>query len=194
MDYFHLKRLLEAVLFAAPEPLTLAVLRERLAEHWPDDVDLATVLTSLQADYNERGIQLRPIGDRWAFRTAPDLGFVLRAQVIETRRLSRSALEVLSIIAYRQPVSRHEIEAIRGVSLGKGTLDVLLDTGWVGLGKRRDVPGKPLTYITTPQFLEQFGLASLRDLPGLKEMKDAGLLDAIADAGPLFKLSDSVEG
>ena len=187
-----LKRLLEALLFAAVEPLTPEALAQRLGEHAPAPDLLHEALGRLQADYAGRGVELRAPAGRWAFRTAPDLGFLLRHEVTETRRLGRGALEVLAIIAYRQPVTRGDIEAVRGVSLSKDTLDRLLETGWVRPGRRRDIPGKPLTYVTTETFLDHFGLEGLKELPGLKDMREAGLLDTAPDAslGPLFGRAD----
>jgi segregation and condensation protein B len=166
-------RILEALLFAAREPLSQAELAARL----PQGADVAGLLRELQAAYAGRGVNLRRSDDRWAFRTAPDLGFLLQDSRVDERRLSRAALETLAIVAYHQPVTRAEIEEIRGVSLSKGTLDLLLETGWVRLRGRRRSPGRPGPYGTTPAFLDHFGLEAISDLPGLAELKGAGLLE-----------------
>jgi segregation and condensation protein B len=172
-------RMLEALLFAAAEPLSEAELAARL----PDGAELRTLLAELQAAYAGRGVNLRRVEERWAFRTAEDLGFLLRHHQVEERRLSRAAIETLAIIAYHQPVTRAEIEEIRGVSISKGTLDVLMETGWVRLRGRRRSPGRPVTYGTAPAFLDHFGLERVGDLPGLAELKGAGLLDAAIPPG-----------
>jgi segregation and condensation protein B len=166
-------RVLEALLFAASEPLDEA----RLAEHIPEGEDIRALIEELQAFYAGRGFNLVRAGGKWAFRTADDLSFLLQRYAVEQRRLSRAALETLSIIAYHQPVTRAEIEDIRGVATSKGTLDVLLETSWIKLRGRRRVPGRPITYGTTPAFLEHFGFDDINDLPGLDELKGAGLLD-----------------
>ncbi|PLX39295.1 MAG: SMC-Scp complex subunit ScpB [Hyphomicrobiales bacterium] len=167
-------RMLEALLFASAEPLSLDVLRERL----PEGADIEGLLRELQTVYASRGVNLTYVAEKWAFRTAPDLAFLLAKEVIEPRKLSRAALETLAIIAYHQPVTRAEIEEVRGVSAAKGTLDVLMETGWVRMRGRRRTPGRPVTYGTTPAFLDHFGLAMIRDLPGMDELKGAGLLDS----------------
>ena len=167
-------RLVEALLFASADPLTDQDLRARL----PESADLAAVMARLQADYDGRGIVLMRVAGGWAFRTAPDLADRLRLDVAQPRKLSRAALETLAIIAYHQPATRPEVEAIRGVSTSKGTLDTLIEAGWIRPGRRRQSPGRPLTWVTTPAFLDHFGLHSLEDLPGVEEMKAAGLLDA----------------
>lgn len=166
-------RLIEALLFAATEPLDEASLAARL----PEGADIAAAIAALQADYATRGVNLVRLGGRWAFRTADDLAWILSRDAYETRKLSRAAMETLAIIAYHQPVTRAEIEDIRAVSISKGTLDVLLETGWVRLRGRRRAPGRPVTYGTTPAFLDHFGLDGVGDLPGLDELKGAGLLD-----------------
>jgi segregation and condensation protein B len=166
-------RMLEALLFAAAEPLT----EESLAERLPKGADVAGLLEQLAARYDKRGVNLVRVAGKWSFRTAPDLAFLLRREVAETRKLSRAAIETLAIIAYHQPVTRAEIEQIRGVTVSKGTVDVLLEVGWIKPRGRRRVPGRPLTFGTTELFLTQFGLDSLADLPGLDELKSAGLLD-----------------
>src|SRR4051812_38355085 len=170
-ERLHL-RMLEALLFAAAEPLPESEIAARL----PDDADVGALLRELQAAYAGRGVNLRKVEDRWAFRTADDLAFVLKRDVTEQRKLSRAALETLSIIAYHQPVTRAEIEEIRGVAVSPGTLDVLLEAGWVRLRGRRRTPGRPVTFGTTPQFLDHFGLEAVSDLPGMAELKAAGLL------------------
>lgn len=166
-------RLLEAVLFASAEPLPLATMRERL----PADADLGGMLMELQKHYAGRGVNLVEMDGVWAFRTAVDLGEALALEKEVQRKLSRAAMETLAIVAYHQPVTRAEIETIRGVTTHKGTLDALLEAGWVKPGKRRETPGRPLTWVTTTVFLDQFGLESLNDLPGLDDLKSAGLLD-----------------
>src|SRR6266508_6568896 len=166
-------RLLEALLFAAREPLDERVLAERL----PSDVDVRSLLQRLQQDYTSRGVNLVRVAGKWTFRTASDLSWLLTKESVETKRLSRAAIETLAIVAYHQPVTRAEIEEIRGVTTSKGSLDVLLETGWVRLRGRRKAPGRPVTYGTTEAFLLHFGLEALTDLPGLEELKGAGLLD-----------------
>lgn len=172
-DFLEAVRLTEALLFAAEEPLTEAQIAERL----PPSVKAAAVLERLQLDYAGRGVEPASVGGRWTFRTAPDLGNALALTKQEERRLSRAMEETLAIVAYHQPVTRPEIEAIRGVSLSRGTLDALLDTGWVRPGPRKEVPGRPLTWLTTPAFLEAFGLSKLGDLPGVDELRAAGMLE-----------------
>jgi len=169
-------RALEAALFASERPLTVLQLRAHLG----DDIDRA-MLSQLAQDYAGRGINLVERGGRWHFQTAPDLAYILRREREESRRLSRAAIETLAIIAYHEPVSRAQIEAIRGVQVGRGTLDVLMEAGWVRIAGRREVPGRPLTYATTAEFLTHFGLGSRRDLPGIEDLRAAGLLDPIDD-------------
>jgi segregation and condensation protein B len=166
-------RLLEAMLFASGEPLDEATLAARL----PAEVDLSAALARLQEDYAVRGVNLVRIGGKWTFRTAGDLSWLLSKETIETRKLSRAAIETLAIIAYHQPVTRAEIEDIRGVSTSKGSVDVLLETGWIRPRGRRKAPGRPVTYGTTDTFLSHFGLDALDDLPGVEELKGSGLLD-----------------
>src|SRR4051794_17402314 len=167
-------RILEALLFAAAEPLDQAA----LAQHFGSDEEVPGLLEELQDLYAGRGVNLVRVAGKWAFRTAEDLAFLLEHQAVEQRRLSRAALETLAIVAYRQPVTRAEIEESRGVSTSKGPLDVLLETGWIKLRGRRRAPGRPVTYGTTEGFLAHFGFDSLQDLPGLAELKGAGLLDS----------------
>jgi segregation and condensation protein B len=166
-------RTVEALLFTSSMPLNA----EALAAHLPKEADIGALMDALQADYARRGVNLVKAAGGWMLRTAPDLAAVVAARAPEPRRLSRAAVEVLAIVAYHQPVTRAEIEEIRGVSTSKGTLDVLLETGWVRLRGRRKAPGRPVTYGTTPAFLVQFGLDQVQDLPGLDEMKGAGLID-----------------
>ncbi len=166
-------RLAEAVLFAAVEPLDEASIAAQL----PPDTDVATVLDDLRRLYAGRGINLVNVGGKWALRTAPDLADRLKIEREAQRRLSRAAHETLAVVAYHQPVTRAEIEEIRGVGLSKGTMDVLLEAGWIRPGRRRNAPGRPLTWVTTEAFLSHFGLESLKELPGIQELKAAGLLD-----------------
>lgn len=168
-------RAVEAALFVAESPLTPAELRL----HVGDTGDLAAALAQLADDYAGRGINLVERGGRWHFQTAADLAHILRREKDEARKLSRAAMETLAIIAYHEPVSRAEIEAIRGVQVAKGTLDVLMEAGWVRPAGRREVPGRPLIYATTVDFLSHFGLSSRRDLPGIDDLRAAGLLDPV---------------
>lgn len=172
-------RIVEAVLFAAPEPIDVA----RIAQHLDEGDDVASLVGELRQAYAERGINLVSVAGKWAFRTAEDLSFLLQRYAVEERRLSRAALETLSIVAYHQPVTRAEIEEIRGVSTSSGTIDLLLETGWIRPRGRRRAPGRPVTYGTTESFLDHFGFASIKDLPGLAELKGAGLLDATLPPG-----------
>jgi segregation and condensation protein B len=172
-------RLLEALLFASAEPLDERTLAARL----PEDVDVKTVLAHLQEEYAARGVHLVCVAGKWTFRTANDLSWLLSREAAETRKLSRAALETLAIIAYHQPVTRAEIEDIRGVTTSKGTLDVLLETGWIKPRGRRKTPGRPLTFGTTEAFLAHFNLETLGDLPGLEELKGSGLFDGRLPAG-----------
>jgi segregation and condensation protein B len=172
-------RIAEALLFAAPEPLAEQEIEKRL----PRGVAVASVLDRLRADYASRGVNLVRVGGRWMFRTATDLAWLLAGGEGEQKRLSRAALETLAIVAYHQPVTRAEIEDIRGVAISKGTLDVLLETGWVRLRGRRRTPGRPITYGTTQNFLIHFGLDAITDLPGLEELKGAGLFEGAVPSG-----------
>lgn len=172
-------RLLEALLFASPEPLDQAALAKRM----PEGVDVKVALKQLQEDYASRGVNLVRIANKWTFRTAGDLAWLMTRESTETRKLSRAAIEMLAIIAYHQPITRVEIEEIRGVATSKGTLDVLLETGWIKPRGRRKTPGRPLTFGTTEAFLSQFSLESLTDLPGLEELKGTGLLDTRLPTG-----------
>jgi segregation and condensation protein B len=172
-------RLLEAMLFAATEPLDEASLAKRM----PEGVDVKAALAQLQDDYSLRGVNLIRVSNKWTFRTATDLSWLMTRESVETRRLSRAAIEMLAIIAYHQPVTRAEIEEIRGVVTSKGTLDVLMETGWIRPRGRRKTPGRPLTFGTTEAFLAQFSLEALGDLPGLEELKGSGLLDTRLPTG-----------
>ena len=177
------QRLLEALLFAAPEPLSEEELTRRLGE----ETDVSGLLRELSEAYAGRGVNLVRLAGGWTFRTAPDLAPNLRSERAVSRKLSRAAVETLAIVAYHQPVTRAEIEAIRGVALARGTLDRLLEAGWVRPKGRRDSPGRPLTWATTPAFLAHFGLDSLNELPGVDELRAAGLLDigpAVLGEGP----------
>jgi segregation and condensation protein B len=167
-------RMAEAIVFASAEPVTEKVLAARL----PEGIDIPLVMRELQALYEKRGVNLVRVGQGWAFRTAGDLAFLMSRDAQQQKRLSRAALEVLAIIAYHQPVTRAEIEEIRGVETSKGTLDTLLETEWIRLRGRRRSPGRPVTYGTTDKFLDHFNLSEIRDLPGLEELKGAGLLSA----------------
>ena len=172
-----LVRGVEAALFAAEEPLTA----EQLSVHL-GGADVREALGEIEAHYRERGVRLVERGKRWQFQTAPDLAHLLRREKEQVRRLSRAATEVLAIVSYHEPVSRAEIEAIRGVQTSAGTLDVLMEAGWVRAAGRREVPGRPVIYATTPEFLSHFGLTSRKDLPGIDELKAAGLLDPVDEA------------
>ncbi len=167
-------RLLEALLFASAEPLD----EETLAERLGPGADVAALLEALRGHYAPRGVNLLRTGAGWSFRTAADLAPLLRQEEEVSKKLSRAAIETLAIIAYHQPVTRAEIEAIRGVATSKGTLDILMENGWIRPGRRRETPGRPLTWITTDHFLDHFGLESLRDLPGVEDLRAAGLLDS----------------
>ncbi|MEP2639433.1 SMC-Scp complex subunit ScpB [Roseobacter sp.] len=167
------ERMVEAILFATAEPITV----RELAGRMPHGADPAEALAHLRKRYEGRGVNLCRVGDAWAMRTASDLGFLMQRETIETRKLSRAAIETLAIIAYHQPVTRAEIEEIRGVSVSRGTVDQLLEMEWVRFGRRKMTPGRPVTFVVTDGFLDHFGLENARDLPGLKELRAAGLLE-----------------
>ncbi len=171
---YEQERMVEAVLFASASPMGLREIAARL----PAGCDPAEALKQLRARYEGRGVHLLRVGDAWAFRTAGDLGFLMQESTVESRRLSRAATETLAIIAYHQPVTRTEIEEIRGVAVSRGTLDQLIELEWVRIGRRRQTPGRPVTFVVTETFLDHFGLESARDLPGLAELRAAGLLDS----------------
>lgn len=172
-DHAQLMRMVEALLFAAAEPLDIDSIAGRL----PEGADVGAVIEDLQKAYESRGVHLVRIANKWMFRTADDLSFLMEREAVEQKKLSRAAMETLAIIAYHQPATRAEIEEIRGVSVSKGTLDVLMETGWVRLRGRKKTPGRPVTYGTTEAFLVHFGLENVGDLPGMDELKAAGLLD-----------------
>ncbi len=167
------ERMVEAILFATAEPVTVRELEARM----PHGCDAGEALVHLRKRYDGRGVHLTRVGDAWAMRTAPDLGFLMQKETVETRKLSRAAIETLAIIAYHQPVTRAEIEEIRGVSVSRGTIDQLLELEWIRFGRRKMTPGRPVTFVVTQGFLDHFGLESARDLPGLKELRAAGLLE-----------------
>lgn len=175
------ERMVEAVLFASSEPVTLRDLTSRM----PHGCNPGEAVEHLRKRYEGRGVRVVHVGDAWAIRTAPDLGFLMQKEIVETRKLSRAAIETLAIIAYHQPVTRAEIEEIRGVSVSRGTIDQLLEMEWIRLGRRRMTPGRPVTFVVTPVFLDHFGLESARDLPGLKELRAAGLLENRPPPGSL---------
>lgn len=183
-DDGEIERRVEALLFAAAGPLSAADIARRL----PEGAEVGRAIAGLRSRYEGRGVELACVADRWSFRTAGDLSFLMTEEREEPRRLSKAALETLAIIAYHQPVTRAEIESVRGVSISKGTLDLLLEMGFVRLRGRRRTPGRPVTYATADRFLEHFGLASLYDLPGAAEMKAAGLLDLSLPVG--FEVPD----
>nr|WP_234899352.1 SMC-Scp complex subunit ScpB [Ruegeria lacuscaerulensis] len=167
------ERMVEAVLFASAEPVTIGDLEARM----PHGSDAAQAVDLLRKRYEGRGVRVVRVGEAWAIRTAPDLGFLMQKETVETRKLSRAAIETLAIVAYHQPCTRAEIEEIRGVSVSRGTIDQLLEMEWIRLGRRRMTPGRPVTFVVTPQFLDHFGLENARDLPGLQELRAAGLLE-----------------
>ena len=179
------ERMIEAIMFASAEPVTI----KDLATRMPHGCDPAEALVHLRKRYEGRGVAIVRVGDAWAIRTAPDLGFLMQKETIETRKLSRAAVETLAIVAYHQPVTRAEIEEIRGVSVSRGTIDQLIELEWIRFGRRRMTPGRPVTFVVTQVFLDHFGLESARDLPGLKELRSAGLLDS----RPAPSLSDADE-
>ena len=168
------ERMVEAILFASAEPVSIPELNGRM----PHGCDAAAAVDQLQKRYEGRGVAVVKVGDAWAIRTASDLSFLMQKETVETRKLSRAAIETLAIIAYHQPVTRAEIEEIRGVSVSRGTIDQLLELEWIKFGRRRMTPGRPVTYMVTPEFLDHFGLENARDLPGLKELRAAGLLES----------------
>ncbi|MFT6072253.1 MAG: segregation and condensation protein B [Alphaproteobacteria bacterium] len=171
------RRIIEALLFSSPSPLSI----DEIYTHLPDDLhlDIHQLLRKLQADYEGRGIEIIQINKKWLIRTAPDLADYLIRDLVEHKKLSKSAIETLGIIAYHQPVTRTEIEAIRGVAVSKGTLDILMEISWIKIGRRRETPGRPVTFITSDYFLEHFGIKTTQDLPGLRELKEAGFLDSV---------------
>ena len=167
-------RMVEAILFASSTPVTVNELKSRM----PQGSDPKSALSQLMSHYSDRGVNLVKVGDGWAIRTSADLSFLMRKETVETRKLSRAAVETLAIIAYHQPVTRLEIEEIRGVGVSKGTVDLLLEMDWIKFGRRKLTPGRPITFVVTQHFLDHFGLESAKDLPGLRELKSAGLLES----------------
>ncbi len=178
------ERMIEAVLFASSEPVTLREFEARM----PHGCDAAEAMVYLRRRYEGRGVQIMKIGDAYAMRTAADLGFLMQKETVEIRKLSRAAIETLAIIAYHQPVTRAEIEEIRGVSVSRGTVDQLLEMEWIRFGRRKMTPGRPVTFVVTQEFLDHFGLENARDLPGLKELRSAGLLENRPPPGNLSVL------
>lgn len=168
------ERMVEAILFASAEPVRIKEMEERM----PHGCDPAEALVHLRKRYEGRGIRVVKVGEAWAIRTAPDLAFLMQKETVEERKLSRAAIETLAIIAYHQPVTRSEIEEIRGVAVSRGTVDQLLEMEWIRFGRRRMTPGRPVTFVVTQDFLDHFSLESARDLPGLKDLRAAGLLDS----------------
>ena len=183
------ERMLEAVLFATAEPVTLKEIEARM----PHGCDAAEAMVYLRKRYDGRGVQVQKIGDAYAMRTAADLGFLMQKETIEVRKLSRAAIETLAIIAYHQPVTRAEIEEIRGVSVSRGTVDQLLELEWIRFGRRKMTPGRPVTFVVTQGFLDHFGLENARDLPGLKELRSAGLLENRPPPGTLPMIGEGDE-
>lgn len=184
-------RIIEAMLFASAEPVSI----EKFKEFLPQETDILNLLTDLQENYSNRGVNLVQVSGKWALRTAEDMSSVLRKETIVQKKLTKAALETLSIVAYHQPTTRAEIEDIRGVAISKGTLDNLLEIGWVRMRGRRKTPGRPVTYGTTEAFLSHFGLNELTDLPGLQELKAAGLLDGSIPPGfdvPIPRVTDEL--
>jgi len=167
------ERMVEAILFATADPVTIRDLTGRM----PHGCEPAEALDHLRRRYEGRGIAVVKVGDAWAIRTAPDLGFLMQKETVETRKLSRAAIETLAIVAYHQPVTRAEIEEIRGVSVSRGTVDQLIEMEWIRFGRRKMTPGRPVTFVVTQGFLDHFGLETARDLPGIKELRSAGLLE-----------------
>ena len=180
------ERMIEAVLFASAEPVTLKDLEARM----PHGCDAAEAMVHVRRRYDGRGVHVMKIGDAYALRTASDLGYLMQKETVEVRKLSRAAIETLAIIAYHQPVTRAEIEEIRGVSVSRGTVDQLLELEWIRFGRRKMTPGRPVTFVVTESFLDHFGLESARDLPGLKELRSAGLLENRPPLGLLPQVGD----
>ena len=183
------ERMVEAILFASAEPVTIAEMEARM----PHGCDPAEALVHLRKRYEGRGVHLTKVGDAWAMRTAADLGHLMRKETVEQRKLSRAAIETLAIVAYHQPVTRAEIEEIRGVAVSRGTIDQLIELDWIRFGRRRMTPGRPVTFVVTEHFLDHFGLESARDLPGIKELRAAGLLDNRPPPGVLKSSGDDDE-
>ena len=185
--FLEQERMLEAILFSVSEPIS----KQQIEKRMPIGSDVSEALLSLKDRYSSRGVNLVRIGDGYALRTAPGLGFLMQKESVETRKLSRAAIETLAIIAYHQPVTRSEIAEIRGVSVSSGTIDILLELEWIKLGRRRQSPGRPVTFVVTQLFLDHFGMESAKDLPGIKELRDAGLLDNRPPPGATLDISDN---
>ncbi|MCO4796368.1 MAG: SMC-Scp complex subunit ScpB [Amylibacter sp.] len=185
------ERMLEAILFSVSEPIS----KQQLEKRMPIGSDVSEALVAMKNRYSTRGVNLVRVGEGYALRTAPGLGFLMQKESVETRKLSRAAIETLAIIAYHQPVTRSEIEEIRGVSVSSGTIDILLELEWIKLGRRRQSPGRPVTFIVTQVFLDHFGMESSKDLPGIKELRDAGLLDNRPPPGSMTEsdINDFIE-
>jgi len=185
------ERMLEAILFSVSEPIS----KQQLEKRMPIGSDVSEALVAMKNRYSTRGVNLVRVGEGYALRTAPGLGFLMQKESVETRKLSRAAIETLAIIAYHQPVTRSEIEEIRGVSVSSGTIDILLELDWIKLGRRRQSPGRPVTFIVTQVFLDHFGMESSKDLPGIKELRDAGLLDNRPPPGSMTEsnINDFIE-
>lgn len=183
------ERMVEAILFATAEPVTVRDLEARM----PHGSDPAEAIVHLRKRYEGRGVNVVKVGDAWAIRTASDLGFLMQKETVEVRKLSRAAIETLAIVAYHQPVTRAEIEEIRGVSVSRGTIDQLIELEWIRFGRRKMSPGRPVTFVVTQNFLDHFGLESARDLPGLKELRAAGLLDNRLPPGAMLAGSEDDE-
>ena len=189
------ERMVEALLFATSEPMSVKALNDRM----PFGCDAAEALVYLRKRYEGRGVNVVKVGDAWAVRTAADLSFLMQKEMVETRKLSRAAIETLAIIAYHQPATRAEIEEIRGVSVSRGTVDQLIELEWIRFGRRRMSPGRPVTFVVTQEFLDHFGLENARDLPGLKELRAAGLLEnqpaiGLLSATPEEAIEDDYDG
>ena len=185
------ERMLEAILFSVSEPIS----KQQLEKRMPIGSDVSEALVAMKNRYSTRGVNLVRVGEGYALRIAPGLGFLMQKESVETRKLSRAAIETLAIIAYHQPVTRSEIEEIRGVSVSSGTIDILLELEWIKLGRRRQSPGRPVTFIVTQVFLDHFGMESSKDLPGIKELRDAGLLDNRPPPGSMTEsnINDFIE-
>ncbi|MFT5743788.1 MAG: segregation and condensation protein B [Paracoccaceae bacterium] len=184
------ERMIEAILFATADPVTI----KEMAGRMPHGCDPAEALVHLRKRFDGRGVNVIKVGDAWAIRTAPDLGFLMQKETVEVRKLSRAAIETLAIVAYHQPVTRAEIEEIRGVSVSRGTVDQLIEMEWIRFGRRKMTPGRPVTFVVTQEFLDHFGLENARDLPGLKELRSAGLLENRPPPGTGFEAGDTENG
>ncbi|MEJ6478865.1 MAG: SMC-Scp complex subunit ScpB [Octadecabacter sp.] len=184
------ERMIETILFATADPVTI----KEMAGRMPHGCDPAEALVHLRKRFDGRGVNVIKVGDAWAIRTAPDLGFLMQKETVEVRKLSRAAIETLAIVAYHQPVTRAEIEEIRGVSVSRGTVDQLIEMEWIRFGRRKMTPGRPVTFVVTQEFLDHFGLENARDLPGLKELRSAGLLENRPPPGTGLEAGDTENG